>query len=149
MDLKSLYQVITRFSQDIFSVEKIDVTKLPTTSAISFKIFRANYLDGNKLPIIKGLVHNDMRNAYYGGVVEVFRNEGFDLKYYDVTSLYPFAMLNDMPTGNMLFSTDPNINNYFGIVFVTVDTTGLDPRYLNYPLLPHRIDGRMYNLLGT
>jgi hypothetical protein len=90
-----------------------------------------------------------MRNAYYGGVVEVFKNEGTNLKYYDVTSLYPFAMLNDMPTGNMLFSTDPNINNYFGIVFVTVDTSGLDPNYLNYPLLPHKIDGRMYNLLGS
>jgi hypothetical protein len=57
-------------------------------------------------------------------------------------------MLNDMPTGNMQFSTDPNINNYFGIVFVEVDTTNLDPKYLNFPLLPHKIEGRMFNLLG-
>jgi hypothetical protein len=148
LDLKSLHQVIARFSQDIFSVEKIDVTKLPTISSIAFKIFRTNYLGENKLPIIKGNVHKDIRNAYYGGVVEVFKNEGSNLKYYDVTSLYPFAMLNDMPTGNMTFSTDPNLNNYFGIVYVTVDTTGLDPKYLNYPLLPHKIDGRMFNLLG-
>jgi hypothetical protein len=90
-----------------------------------------------------------MRNAYYGGVVEVFKNEGFNLNYYDVTSLYPFAMLNDMPTGNSIFSTDPNLNNYFGIVFVTVDTSGLDPKYSNYPLLPHKINGRMYNPLGS
>ena len=90
-----------------------------------------------------------MRNAYYGGVVEVFKNEGENLKLYDVTSLYPFAMLNDMPTGDMLFSTDPNLNNYFGIVFVTVDTSGLDPKYLSYPLLPHKIKGRMYNPLGS
>jgi hypothetical protein len=89
-----------------------------------------------------------MRNAYYGGVVEVFRNEGTNLNLYDVTSLYPFAMLNDMPTGDMLFSTDSNINNYFGIVFVEVDTSGLNPKYINYPLLPHKIDGRMYNPLG-
>jgi DNA polymerase type B, organellar and viral len=90
-----------------------------------------------------------MRNAYYGGVVEVFKNEGFNLNYYDVTSLYPFAMLQDMPTGDMLFSTDSDINNYFGIVFVEVDTTNLDPKYSNYPLLPHKIDGRMYNPLGS
>jgi hypothetical protein len=89
-----------------------------------------------------------MRNAYYGGVVEVFKNEGENLKLYDITSLYPFAMLKDMPTGNMLFSTDSNIINYFGIVFVEVDTSGLDPKYSNYPLLPHKIDGRMYNPLG-
>nr|YP_009498201.1 hypothetical protein [Lactarius deliciosus]AWX52987.1 hypothetical protein [Lactarius deliciosus] len=136
------------FIRDIYSVEKIDITKLPTNSSIAFKIFRTNYLKDNKLPIIKGNAHKEIRNAYYGGVVEVFRNEGFDLKYYDVTSLYPFAMLNDMPTGNMLFSTDPNINNYFGIVYVEVDTTGLDPKYTNYPLLPHRIGDRMYNCLG-
>jgi len=90
-----------------------------------------------------------MRNAYYGGVVEVFKNEGENLKLYDVTSLYPFAMLQDMPTGDMLFSTDSDINNYFGIVFVEVDTTNLDPKYSNYPLLPHKIDGRMYNPLGS
>jgi hypothetical protein len=58
-------------------------------------------------------------------------------------------MLNDMPAGNMLFSTDTNLLNYFGIVYVTVDTTNLDPKYANYPLLPHKIDGRLYNLLGS
>lgn len=149
LDLKSLHQVISIFSRDIFNIENIDITKLPTISSIAFKIFRANYLQDNKLPIIKGNAHNDMRNAYYGGVVEVFKNEGTNLKYYDVTSLYPFAMLNDMPTGDMLFSTDPNILNYFGIIFVEVDTTGLDPKFMNYPLLPYKLDGRMYNPLGT
>lgn len=149
LDLKSLHQIILRFSRDIFDIEKIDITKLPTISSIAFKIFRTNYLKDKLLPIVKGNAHKDIRNAYYGGVVEVFKNEGTNLNLYDVTSLYPFAMLNDMPTGNMLFSTDPNINNYFGIVYVEVDTSGLDPKYLNYPLLPHRIDGRMYNPLGN
>jgi hypothetical protein len=149
LDLKSLYQVITSFSQDIFNIEKIDITKLPTISSIAFKIFRSNYLENSKLPIIKGNAHKEMRNAFYGGIVEVFKNEGSNLKLYDVTSLYPFAILNDMPTGDMLFSTDSNINNYFGIVYVEVDTTGLDSKYLNYPLLPHKIDGRLYNPLGS
>ena len=149
LDLKSLHQIILKFSQDIFNTEKVDITKLPTNSSIAFKIFRTNYLKDCKLPIVKGSAHKDMRNAYYGGVVEVFKNEGTNLNLYDVTSLYPFAMLNDMPTGNILFSTDPNINNYFGIVYVEVDTSGLDPKYLNYPLLPHKIGDRMYNPLGN
>lgn len=148
LDLKSLYQVINIFSRDIFNLEKVDITKLSTNSSVAFKIFRTNYLGESKLPVIKGNAHNEMRNAYYGGVVEVFKNEGENLKLYDITSLYPFAMLKDMPTGNMLFSTDSNIINYFGIVFVEVDTSGLDPKYSNYPLLPHKIDGRMYNPLG-
>lgn len=147
-DIKSLHQIITKFSQDVFNLEKIDITKLPTISSIAFKIFRANYLNNNKLPIIKGNAHNEMRNAYYGGVVKVFRNEGYNLNYYDITSLYPFAMLNEMPTGNSIYSTDTNLNNYFGIIYVTVDSSNLDSRYLSYPLLPHRVDDRLYNLLG-
>lgn len=148
LDLKSLYQVINIFSRDIFNLEKVDITKLSTNSSVAFKIFRTNYLGESKLPIIKGNAHNEMRNGYYGGVVEVFKNEGENLKLYDITSLYPFAMLKDMPTGNMVFSTDSNIINYFGIVFVEVDTSGLNPKYSNYPLLPHKIEGRMYNPLG-
>lgn len=54
LDLKSLYQVINIFSRDIFNREKIDITKLPTISSIAFKIFRSNYLENSKLPIIKG-----------------------------------------------------------------------------------------------
>jgi hypothetical protein len=49
LDLKALYQVIVKFSRDIFSVEKIDITKLSTNSAISFKIFRSNYLLNTKI----------------------------------------------------------------------------------------------------
>ncbi len=55
------------------------LTKLPTISSISFKIFRTNYLLSNKLPIIKGNIPNDIRNVYYGVVVKVFRNEGKNL----------------------------------------------------------------------
>lgn len=84
-DLLSLHQVINIFIKDIYNLEKIDITKLPTISSIAFKIFRTNYLENSKLPIIKGNAHNDMRNAYYGGVVEVFKNEGesgSDLNWY-------------------------------------------------------------------
>lgn len=81
--------------------------------------------------------------------MEVFRNEGKNLFYYDVNSLYPYAMLNPMPTGQAKLSSDTNLNNYFGMVYVEIDTTNINPKYTNYPLLPHKIDGRLYNGLGT
>lgn len=49
---------------------------------------------------------------------------------------------------DILFSTDPDLINYFDIIFIEIDTSNLNPKYLNYPLLPHKIDGRMYNPLG-
>jgi hypothetical protein len=90
-----------------------------------------------------------MINAYYGDAVDVFKNEGYNLFLYDVNSLYPYSMLNPMPIGNMLFSTDTNLDNYFGIVYVSIDTANFDTRYSNYPLLPMIIEDRMFNPLGT
>ena len=42
VDLISLYQVISIFAKDIYNLDKIDITKLPTISSVAFKIFRAN-----------------------------------------------------------------------------------------------------------
>jgi len=53
-----------------------------------------------------------------------------------------------MPTGETLFSTNPNINNYFEIVYIKIDATGLNPFYQNNPLLPYKIDRRVNNPLG-
>lgn len=38
-----------------------------------------------------------LRKAYFGGRVEVFQTYGEDLYFYDVNSLFPFAMKNLMP----------------------------------------------------
>lgn len=66
-DLKSLYEVINKFAQDIYSSELVDISKCPTNSSVSFRIFRTNYLKNSKLPIVKGTAHNNMRKGYYGG----------------------------------------------------------------------------------
>ena len=147
-DLKSLFQVVHKFASDIYIHEKIDISNCPTNSSIALKIFRTHHLKDKTLPLVKGIAHKNMRNAYYGGVVEVYKNMGYNLKLYDVNSLYPFSMLNPMPTGNPIFSTDHNLDNYFGIVFVSVNTYNLLENKQNYPLLPIRLDQRMYNVLG-
>ena len=147
-DLKALYQVIIKFAGDIYENEKVDISKCPTNSSIAFKIFRTNYINNMNFPIIKGLAHQKIRNAYFGGVVEVYKNIGHDLKLYDVNSLYPFAMLNPMPVDKPIFSTDHNLDNYFGIVYVSVNTLNFTGEKNKFPLLPLRIDNRMYNVLG-
>lgn len=190
-DLKSLYEVIKKFSTDIYKIGKFSIRKCPTISSVGFKEFITNHLifklkqflkiSSNKndlkttnsypfkhriddyiwkdglydkkylfpLPIIKGAAYKNMRKAYFGGVVDVFCKYGAHLFHYDVNSLYPAVMLNPMPGGQILFSTDHNLNNYFGIVFVTVNTIEFEnSNYKNYPCLPIKIDGRMYNTLG-
>jgi hypothetical protein len=40
-----------------------------------------------------------IRRGYYGGHTNVYIPYGENLHYYDVSSLYPFSMLQDMPGG--------------------------------------------------
>jgi len=58
-----------------------------------------------------------IRNAYYGGGTDVYKAYGQDLKYYDVNSLYPFAMKNPMPYELIKFHNNLNnfnLDNFFG-----------------------------------
>jgi len=42
-------------------------------------------------------MYHDIKQAYYGGITEVYKPYGRDLFYYDVNSLYPSVALKDMP----------------------------------------------------
>lgn len=140
-DLLCLYQVINKFSEGIFKLEHINITKIFSISSLTFKIFKANYLKDFKLPII-GIHHDNMRNAFYGGHVDVYTPLGNNIKYYDVNSLYPFVMANnDFPIGEPTLFFDKELNNYFGIIYCKVTT----PKYKDKPVLPFRgDDGTIY-----
>jgi len=125
----------------------VNITKSLSISSLTFKIFKTNYLNDYKLPIIKGLHHDRMRDAFYGGHVDVYKSIGNKIYYYDVNSLYPFVMSKyDYPIGEPILSYDKDLNNYFGIVHCRVQT----PPYMEKPVLPFRGDeGTIYYPLGT
>ena len=149
-DLLCLYQVITQFSKNIFQLEHVNITKSLSISSITFKIFKTNYLNDYKLPLIKGIHHDRMREAFFGGHVDVYKPFAtFDnpIYCYDVNSLYPFVMSNnDFPIGNPVLSFDKDLNNYFGILYCNITT----PEYLDKPVLPFRgEDSTIYFPLGN
>ena len=47
-----------------------------------------------------------MRRGYYGGATDYYHLQGENLYYYDVNSLYPYAMLNPMPLKIIKFHHD-------------------------------------------
>jgi hypothetical protein len=146
-DLLCLYQVITEFSDNIFKLEKLNITKILSISSLTFKIFKANYLNDFKLPLIKSIHHDRMRDAFYGGHVDVYTPIGNNIYYYDVNSLYPFVMANnDYPIGEPILSFDKDLNNYFGIIHCKITT----PEYMDKPVLPFRgEDGTIYYPIGN
>nr|YP_010759082.1 hypothetical protein QEO35_mgp37 [Hericium alpestre]WEX31996.1 hypothetical protein [Hericium alpestre] len=145
-DLICLYEVIDNFRKEIYSEEYINITKVLSISSLTFKIFKTNYLNKNKLPIIKGNHSISLRNAFYGGRVDVFKSIAKNIYIYDVTSLYPYVMVNYYyPTGSPTFSYDDNLNNYFGFCYVEVET----PEYIHKPILPFKgSDDKIYYPIG-
>ena len=50
-DIVTLYQIVNRFSQDIFELENININSISTSSSLSLKTLLTNYFDNKKYPI--------------------------------------------------------------------------------------------------
>jgi hypothetical protein len=147
-DVKSLYEIIEKFNKEIYDLESVNINDVVSLSSLALKVFLTNYYDVKNKPIHipKYTQYKEIKTAYFGGRVEVFKTYGEDLYVYDVNSLYPFVMLMDIPIGNAIKSTDPNLDNYFGFCYATVEV----PNDIYNPLLVFRDDiGNSYNTVGS
>lgn len=87
------------------------------------------------------------REAFFGGQTGAAclytRAEGEDIRYQDITSLYPWVnKCKEYPVQFPLIYTNPsdeNINHYFGIALVDV----LPPERLYHPVLPVHTGGQL------
>ena len=90
--------------------------------------------------INKPSIYKDIKQAYYGGITEVYRPQGENLYYYDVNSLYPFASLNDMPgliCEKLNYYIDmSDISKLFGFFYCKIEA----PKDLYLGLLPVRVN---------
>jgi hypothetical protein len=92
-DCISLYEVIKVFSERTYKKFKVDIHKCPTLSSLSFKIYRSNFLkDEYKIPLITGRIYEFIKQSYMGGGVDVYKPYGENIYVYDVNSLYPNEM---------------------------------------------------------
>ena len=120
----------------IFSNYRINITSLTTIASLSLKIIRTNYLKNDKLlGKCRGELEYAIRESYFGGRCEVFKPYGYNLLAYDFNSLYPFAMMMDLPVGQPTFSLVQDLSKIFG--FIKVEVTAPDNLYI--PVLPCKI----------
>jgi len=94
-DCSELYGVLEKFHNYIENVLLGEVGI--TAPATAMKIFRRNYLK-HSLPRSVS-THEFVRRGYFGGRVEPFERRSENLRYYDINSSYPRAMLEPMPAG--------------------------------------------------
>ncbi len=136
-DCVGLYESLDKFEEFLLDKFKVNLKDSITLAQIALRVFRTNFL---KYPIAcYRPIEEDVRKSYYGGRTEIFKVYGKNLKYYDVTSLYPTVMKNKwMPVGKPIKDGDMKISD-FGICKVTVEA----PKDLDIPLLPHRVDKKL------
>ena len=73
-DVKALFEVVSKFSREMYELEKVNVTDSLTIASLALNVFKTNYLKNNTfLSKIRSDLHNLVRNAYYGGRVDVFK----------------------------------------------------------------------------
>nr|YP_010470518.1 hypothetical protein N4M07_mgp046 [Inonotus hispidus]UVF38006.1 hypothetical protein [Inonotus hispidus] len=102
-------------------------------------IFRSNFLkDDYKIPLISGTIYNELKKAYTGGMVDVYKltNEpGTKVNSYDVNSLYPYSMFEfAVPVGKPIYFEGEILrilSDAFGVFEVEVET----PTDLKYSVL--------------
>jgi len=147
--VKSLFEVITKFGEEMYELEKIDITKSLTIASLALTVYKTNYLKDNTfLSKVRGPHHNEIRSAYYGGRVDVFKPHGENLYYYDVNSLYPTVMLKPMPVGSGALTGEKDLNKLFGMVLAAQEI--VCPNTINIPILPYRTkDGSLINPTGS
>jgi hypothetical protein len=124
----------------------VDILKAVSTPSLSLLIYRHKF-QKMSIPIFKRKLDNVIRDSYFGGSSDYYKLRGTNLKYYDVNSLYPYAMLNDMPLeflGEVNNLSVYQLNNFFGFIDCIVSAPNI-----KHPLLLYRNNGKIIHPTGT
>ena len=91
-DVLALFEIVQRFY-------KKEGTLSLTVASHSLKVFTSKFCKLDFFQCDDDFDNYFRTNFYKGGRVEVYKGYGKNLYYYDINSLYPFVMLNEMPSG--------------------------------------------------
>ena len=128
----------------------VDIVKVVSTPSLSLLIYRHKFQQV-EIPILNRKLDSKIRDSYFGGSSDYFKLYGENLYYYDINSLYPYAMLNDMPLNFLGEHIVNNSNreqfkleNIFGFIECDVEC----PTNIKYPLLIHNVNGKIVHPTG-
>jgi hypothetical protein len=148
-DAKALYDAL-RTAQELYWDEfKIDIESVYSTATLSLKVFRTNFQDKD-IFILPQNIDSFIRKGYYGGGTDVYEGYAKNVYYYDVNSLYPFAMLNPMPhkalnQGKIIDLSNRSLDSFFGFAEVKI----FCPHNMAKPVLPFHLNGKTVYPVGS
>lgn len=119
-----MYEILVKANKQIFMDYDVNMTNL-TILGLAVRIFLKDYYDNNIPSISQASIYRDIKQAYYGGITEVYTPLGYNLFYYDVNSLYPYVSLLPMPDLIGLKITHYNvredIDKFFGFFYCKIE----------------------------
>lgn len=143
-DCIQLHKVMMKYHHLVEERLKAEVKISTAGTAMSY--FRRNHLR-TSIPRVAE-THDFVRQAYFGGRVEVFRRQGDGLKYYDINSSYPTSMLLPLPSGPCTPWEGPVpeklAQGKTGFVQADIDI----PDDIDIPPLPVRHEGKLMFPVG-
>lgn len=134
-------------AQEIYNNDyDIDISEVLSTSSLSLKIFRKDFLKHN-IPILKKSEDYFFRKSYIGGSTDYYKGFVKNLFYLDVNSLYPTAMKFPMPHEIIKEYKDMiniKLDHVFGFFLAEIEC----PKDIVRPLLPHKYKGETIHPTG-
>ena len=123
------------------------MTEHITISGLAVRVYLKDFYCDNIPDINKASLYRDIKQAYYGGITEVYKSYGTNLFYYDVNSLYLYVALKDMAGTSVTYveyydDNQYNLNDLFGFFYCKIET----PKDLYLGLLPVRDLGLIFPL---
>src|SRR5258708_7663905 len=146
-DAKSLFEALFHAQIMYFNKFKVDIESVYSTATLSLKIYRTKFQE-DPIPILPANIDSFIRISYYGGGTDVYKAWGLVVHYYDVNSLYPYAMKNPMPYNLIKIHNNMDnikLENFFGFIEVEV----LCPVTMERPVLPYHLDGKTIYPVGN
>ena len=148
-DAKALYEALTTAQDIFFDKFKVDIETVYSTATLALKVYRTHF-QKESIYILPASKDYFIRKGYFGGGTDVYKAYGKKLYYYDINSLYPYAMLNPMPheilnDGERIDLTDRNLDSFFGFAYVRI----FCPLNMERPVLPFHEGGKTIYPTGT
>lgn len=135
-DIGSLYECMMKASDLIFDNYKFNITDVYSGSSLAMKHYRTSYLDKKGIPLLPRHLIDTISESYFGGISQVYKSYGRNLHYYDINSLYPWAMTQPMPYEYLGVAFNPKLEDVFGFVYASIYI----PQELDYKPIPVRMD---------
>lgn len=143
-DCQLLYNIQQVIFKEINHQENVNPIKSFTLPSLANNVFCTNYLEDEIVNIDQN-IDKIIRQAYFGGVNEVYKpviKNGF---LYDINSLFPNSMLKEKPKGTPIHVKGTiDLDDFFGFIKVKIES----PKDKKIPFQVRKHKSKLKSSLG-